>query len=426
MPNTPAPHAVNASELPSEYALGFGNTFRTLTEWRNATTALGNAMILSADAFPARHVELHSNYRFQYLAQLQGEHRVDACSECGEPTPTVFLDELSPYGNVCYDCRDQFYSYDDDSNEWSHAYEERGSDMPQGLQSYDSDAAEQLRFYRMNEEKSIKRPLFLGVEVEVEITGSNEDVVHNVGRAMNGHAILVSDGSLRCGFEIVSAPATLDYHRTKLWEKLYEDKALTGCSAWDQPSCGMHIHASKNALGGTASGNALVLGKILTFMNDPDNHAFIKAISGRSTNTYAQFLPNKPRPSQYYTNTGKYSVLNTSKPDTIEFRLWRGNTKKVGIFRNLEFVHSIIHFCRIARCMHREGATTPFLCVQDYCTWMAADEQRATYPHAAKHMQNLGWMPADLKTSRNCVTEDGDVFRIRTKRHTQRALRRAA
>ena len=92
--------------------------------------------------------------------------------------------------------------------------------------------------------------LSLGVEIEVD-KGTN---MHQTTKELNYSfwgIYLKHDGSLgRCGFEIVSHPATLDYHMNELGG----DKIMSICQeneykSHDTQTCGLHIHMSRTFLG---------------------------------------------------------------------------------------------------------------------------------------------------------------------------------
>lgn len=199
--------------------------------------------------------------------------------------------------------------------------------------------------------------------------------------------VIKADGSTNYGFEIVTVPGTLEWHKD-VWEGFFKEDYnpitehlapsswLAGWinnhltlrrAPWEPvtidaphvtPMCGIHVHVSKAAL------SPLQLGKMLTFINDPNNQGFVHRVAGRAANTYSNFAAKKvtygyqldPNLADAMANRGvdvnlgreeRYSALNiqTGKP-TVEFRIFRSNVAKAGFMKNLEFVHALCTWCR--------------------------------------------------------------------------------
>jgi hypothetical protein len=200
--------------------------------------------------------------------------------------------------------------------------------------------------------------------------------------------IVKSDSSTQYGFEIVTVPGTLAWHRQQ-WQGFFkEDYPLhlqflapaSWMAGWVNngltikrppwvhqdttanhitPYCGIHIHVSRASL------TPLQFGKILTFMGDPKNASFVQTIAGRKDSDYAKFYPKKIsegyklNPSLINTaaNLGRtgvstyddrrYSAVNiVSDKPTIEFRIFRSNIAKGGFMKNLDFVHAFCTWCK--------------------------------------------------------------------------------
>ena len=118
--------------------------------------------------------------------------------------------------------------------------------------------------------------------------------------------MLKGDGSLSNGFEIVTAPATLNAHK-KYWKPFFDsgDEAINHLKSWNTDTSGIHVHISKSAL---SQSN---IGKILVFINDVKNEDFINHIAGRSSNQWAKKSPKKISDGTR-TDTDKYEAVNTS------------------------------------------------------------------------------------------------------------------
>jgi hypothetical protein len=200
--------------------------------------------------------------------------------------------------------------------------------------------------------------------------------------------ILKHDGSIgQLGFEIVSVPGTHAWHLHDAWNGFFkedypEDKQhlapsyyLSGWAnnggqsrapwcfndndmdTFNRPTCGIHVHVSKNAL------TPLQLGKMLMFVNK-NERKFIEKVAGRSANQYSQFydktlkhgrLLNSNKYQLSRTNmdqarrdqSGRYEAINiTGSKPTVEFRIFRSNVSKGGFFKCIDFVQSVVDWTR--------------------------------------------------------------------------------
>ncbi len=195
-----------------------------------------------------------------------------------------------------------------------------------------------------------------GVEAEVEMTDNCPHSRHQMAKraldAMSKDFVYIKhDGSLRgqrgdgtggeYGFEIVTAPADLAEHR-KRWEALTSMDGFKHLRAWETETCGFHVHVSKAAL------TTLQVGRILVFINHPDNKKFVQRVAGRSKDKYCRFFPKDlkdgiSRPA--YSDDNRRQAVNTVPEKTIEFRIFRGTINVRHIIRNIEFVDAVVDFC---------------------------------------------------------------------------------
>ena len=192
--------------------------------------------------------------------------------------------------------------------------------------------------------------LQFGIELEVQIpsAGNINTKIEMIRELLPTFAICKHDGSLLLregwtGFEIVSVPATVAEHK-EYWPKLLDTKH--GLVSWKTGDCGMHVHISKAAL------TTLQIGKMLNFVNSPDNAALINLVAGRYSSKYTTILDKKitdvtARPTGDH-NYDRRQALNLINPNTVELRIFRGNLKPESFFKNLEFTDALVAFCRNA------------------------------------------------------------------------------
>ena len=175
-------------------------------------------------------------------------------------------------------------------------------------------------------------------------------------------AIMKSDGSLSNGFEIVTAPATLNAHREN-WDTFLNGAAIKHLKSWNTDTTGMHIHISRNHL------TQLDIGKLLVFINDYKNEEFVNHIAGRNSDQWAKKSSKKI--SDAVNSSEKYEAVNMSHRHTIEFRIFKGNLAKQGLFRVMEFVHALVGFSKTT--------SMTKLSYKDFIRYMELPQNRSEY-----------------------------------------------
>ena len=223
--------------------------------------------------------------------------------------------------------------------------------------------------------EKIERPSYrlFGVEVETELDRDmivrdgidRFDIAMEIAKCMpSGFMIIKEDGSLTmngkytnaaefdqggrvngcisAGFEMVSAPADINAHRS-CWPVLASLDVFKYLRAWNTNTCGMHVHVSREAL------SNLQIGRIIAFINHPINVNFMRKISGRSGGQYcrreSKKLSDALRPEKGDKDNRRRVAVNVQNNATIEFRMFRGTIKPYHIIRNIEFVDAICDYC---------------------------------------------------------------------------------
>lgn len=139
--------------------------------------------------------------------------------------------------------------------------------------------------------------LYLGVELEIDSGGENEDNARYICDVMNTNKENIyckHDGSLINGFEIVSHPCTLDYHKTLKYEEIFEWLVKQKYRSHDTSTCGMHVHINRDYFGVDKLTQDLCIGKLLYLCEK--HWEMVELIARRTSNRYARrFLLEKMR-----------------------------------------------------------------------------------------------------------------------------------
>jgi hypothetical protein len=233
-----------------------------------------------------------------------------------------------------------------------------------------------------------------GVELEVERRKSTPpDIVGAVYNAMPEFIICKQDGSLDNGFEIVTAPATLEAHRM-MWRRFLTngpDKEKKNPGAWlrgySSVRCGMHVHVSRASLGPMATA------RLWKFINDAKLDQYLSRIAGRpisprdelryrkrSITNFYMTHPNSRFKDAFYRPTmfDRHSAVNMQNLATLEIRIFRSNTDFVGMLKNLDFVDAACTFC--------EETPMQFIDGVNFIEWVTSTRVSPRYPYLMKWM----------------------------------------
>lgn len=235
---------------------------------------------------------------------------------------------------------DNFF-YNEADETWYRSEEDA---MPRlSLLSYSHDPFSEFAW----DERNRPNALVFGVELEMEPIDSNETsrraMIASLGGSVGENFILKSDASLRTGIELVTMPFTLAQHLDGSgvpWAKILPPLYELGHSGTVTDHCGIHIHINKKAL------SALTVGKMLTFLNAPELASLVTTIAQRPAGSYcsrsAKKLTDGTRSSE-----NRYDIMNVSvRHPTCEIRMFRGNLTVERVYKNIEFCHALVQYCR--------------------------------------------------------------------------------
>lgn len=186
--------------------------------------------------------------------------------------------------------------------------------------------------------------LYLGVELEIDSGGEHEDNAKYICDVMNTDSENIyckHDGSLTNGFEIVSHPCTLEYHKSLKYEEIFEWLVKQKYRSHDTSTCGMHVHINRNYFGVDKLTQDLCIGKLLYLCEK--HWKMVELIARRTSNRYARrfLLEENETLIDLYAksqSSDKYGAINLKHKDTVEIRIFKGTLNYSTFINTLEFV----------------------------------------------------------------------------------------
>ena len=287
--------------------------------------------------------------------------------------------------SVCENCRDSNYHYsdrrdtyvsDDDREDEDAEAEENERDSVIG--EYHSSKHDLGHIPSKYDDR--KTRVLLGLELEMEISEGYDR--HDKARELLGalgyhteagaqYALCEQDGSLDCGFEMVTGYTGLDVHAHQL---AFFKQRFAGAKSHNTRTCGLHVHVCKAGM------SLLHASKLVLFINDEKNHDLIKTIARRTESSYSVFKDksvdkswikdavrtahpetratqpddnerdyrngSRKRNALRNLNSSRYEALNFNNEKTVEFRLFKGTLKYSTLMACLEFAFISWFFAR--------------------------------------------------------------------------------
>jgi len=264
------------------------------------------------------------------VASGQRPSEMSICLSCGSSSGQNGLCQTCRTPRVfCVDCgsRNDLYEFRDAL---------RCYDCINPIMNYSTDVLS-IKRWRPSSNSS----LYYGIELELSNRTGNfrKNAVESL-KLVDDFAILKSDSSVRNGFEIVTIPTK--YSKiAKLWQPFFDNipKGLVGYVG----QAGMHVHVTRNGI--TEHG----IRNLSVFLNAKDNLGLIELVSNRKLNRFCKQNPYMTYGSKpAYKAEDRYTILNTSRVNTIEFRSFKSTISFDRFLRNLEFVDASIEFCSMS------------------------------------------------------------------------------
>ena len=230
---------------------------------------------------------------------------------------------------------------------------------------------------------------YFGVELELDVGGTDNENAYELLCEANDnvedHIYIKRDGSLHNGFEIVTHPMTLDYHMNNMnWEALTRRALELGYKSHKTDTCGLHIHVNRTAFTDDYKMQESCIGRVL-FIVERFWQELLR-FSRRTENQICQWA-NRYGYSKYpdeILNTAKksgynrYTCVNITNTNTIEFRIFRGTLKTNTIIATLQMADYI---CDMAVSMCDENIEK-----LSWCTFVEGIDP-AKYPELVTYMK---------------------------------------
>ena len=262
----------------------------------------------------------------------------------------------------CWGCGEVYHvddmTYDEYENEWY--CDECARDNGHGLiDSYHTHVNWMARRVDDYDKSNL-----IGCEVEVEFNDDDSVMIENAQllRDIYGNENrmieLQRDGSLDCGFEVISHPYTFNYwNDNRPLESVLKSLSKNGGKSHDTDTCGLHFHVNRGSLEtNTSLCEEQVIDNIMLLMETFREELI--AFSRRKEhhlNNYAKFLTNDEdkeidmevvKEKKQNVGYDRYVALNTSNANTIEFRIFKGTLKHSTFMASLQLVNNIVEISK--------------------------------------------------------------------------------
>lgn len=204
--------------------------------------------------------------------------------------------------------------------------------------------------------KDFKNDLFLGIELEFDTRNSNSAYIYNKKHLIEQSNILwdsnifiyyMNDGSLCNGLEMITQPATYEYHvvNKENYEKLFNIITSHGFKSQSYQNCGLHIHFNKSFFESNLDLYTMNLLYIIekfwkeVVLLSRRNYPSIVKWANKYDESPEKIVENTKK---QYLSLSRYRAINLTNTDTIEFRIYRGTLDINDFFSILEFTKNVI------------------------------------------------------------------------------------
>ncbi|WP_409967403.1 amidoligase family protein [Bengtsoniella intestinalis] len=229
-----------------------------------------------------------------------------------------------------------------------------GDDVPycyQCIEEHRSGRGIQSYYYRPEPIFHGEGKRYFGVELEIDDGGESDSVADkllSISNENGDYIYIKHDGSLDDGMEIVTHPMTLDFHKNTMpWEDVTQEALRQGYYSHQAETCGLHVHVNRNSLGDTTAAQEDNIARVLFFVETHWNELLrFSRRTQRQLNKWAARYGRKDSPKEVldiakHSGGSRYTCVNLTNHDTIEFRIFRGTLKVNTLLATLELVEAI-------------------------------------------------------------------------------------
>lgn len=318
-----------------------------LEEWQMICPTCGD--ILNKDD------AIYTDWGEIYCESCIGDHTYN-CTECGRLCP-IGCQHYDGRIMLCDDCYEDYYTCEHcgcfvhvDDVYFSDDYSDEAY-CPDCWRNYVKRFIHDY-YYKPDPIFYGESPFFMGVELEIDGAGEDDDNANVIVDTMNcdkEHIYCKHDGSLNDGFEIVSHPASLEYHANNMnWENMMKEAVDMGYKSHNARTCGLHVHVSRKAFGNTYDEQEIHIGKVIYFVAKHWNE--LLKFSRRTREQLERWAKRygiyEDVKSTYDNAKGendytRYVCVNLEPRNTIEFRFFRGTLKYSTFLATLQLVDAI-------------------------------------------------------------------------------------
>lgn len=279
----------------------------------------------------------------------------DCCRERISASDAIFEDGIT----LCHHCHEYHYTNCEDCGGLIHRDDANyHNDYPYCDECYERFSHSSINSYDYKPEPVFygSGDLFYGIELEIDGGGeydSNATRILDIANSDNNVLYAKHDGSLNEGFELVSDPCTLDYHKNNInWQGIMDTAVNLGYCSHNTDSCGLHIHVNRSAFGDTYEEQEQVIARIVYFVEHHWNELvrFSRRSKSNLDRWAARYATISDSAQKTYKDAknkhlGRYVAVNLTNSATIEFRIFRGTLKYKTMLAALQLTDEI---CRIA------------------------------------------------------------------------------
>lgn len=209
-----------------------------------------------------------------------------------------------------------------------------------------------IEFYGDNKNNSVP---FMGFELEVDCGGEDNGNVAKIMPMLNREdsgkifAYCSHDSSINNGFEIITQPATMQYHYSimDVYNRAIQKLKAMGYASHETTTCGFHVHFNRTFFG---DDERACIRKLIIITEKFWNELCIFARRPeRRLTHYAKKMPKTMEISEYMEKANRsgeheyhYFALNIANSSTIEFRMFRGTLNLNTIMATLQLVNNMV------------------------------------------------------------------------------------